>query len=70
MESELEAEGWPSLQVERFDGEPPVAYRHRSQEILEIVEGFRMGRYRGEIADRMERRLMRLQEQSLELLSA
>jgi hypothetical protein len=66
----MEAEGWPALQVERFDGEPPAAYRHRAREIVEIVEGFRMGRYRGEVAERMERRLIRLQEQSLELLSA
>lgn len=66
----MEAEGWPALQVERFDGEPPVAYRHRAQEIVEIVEGFRMGRYRGDVAERMERRLIRLQEHSLELLSA
>lgn len=66
----MEAEGWPTLQVERFDGEPPAAYRHRAQEIVEIVNGFRMGRYRGEAAERMERRLIRLQEQSLELLSA
>lgn len=66
----MEAEGWPALQVERFDGEPAVAYRHRAREILEIVDGFRMGRYRGETAERMERRLVRLQEQSLELLSA
>jgi hypothetical protein len=70
MESGMEAEGWPALQVERFEGEAPVAYRHRAQEILAIVEGFRMGRYRGEVADRMERRLLRLQEQSPELLSA
>jgi hypothetical protein len=70
MERGMEAEGWPSLQVERFDGEPAVAYRHRAQEILEIVEGFRMGRYRGDVAERMERRLIRLQERSLELLSA
>jgi hypothetical protein len=70
MESEMEAEGWPALRLERFEGEPPVAYRSRSAEILEIVEGFRMGRYRGDIAERMERRLIRLQEQSLELLSA
>ena len=66
----MEAEGWPSMQVERFEGEPPVAYRHRAREIAEIVEGFRMGRYRGDNAERMERRLIRLQEQSLELLSA
>ena len=66
----MEAEGWPALQVERFDGEPQVAHRQRAREITEIVEGFRMGRYRGEAAERMERRLIRLQEQSLELLSA
>ena len=66
----MEAEGWPALQVERFDGEPPAAYRHRAGEIAEILDGFRMGRFRGDVAERMERRLIRLQEQSLELLSA
>jgi len=66
----MEAEGWPALQVERLDGEPPIAYRHRAREIVEIADGFRMGRYRGELAERMERRLLRLQEHSVELLSA
>ena len=68
----MEAEGWPSMQWERFSGETQQAYHRRSTEIQQIIEGFRMGRYRGEIADQMERRLIRLQEQALEpvLLSA
>ena len=68
----MEAEGWPSLQWERFRGETLQAYHRRANEIQQIIEGFRMGRYRGETADQMERRLIRLQEQALEsvLLSA
>jgi hypothetical protein len=62
----MEAEGWPSLQCERFGGETLPAYHRRATEIQQIIEGFRMGRYRGEIADQMERRLIRLQEQPLE----
>ena len=66
----MEAEGWPSIEWDRFDGESPAAYRRRAAEIDAILEGFRMGRYRGELAEKMERRLIRLQEQSLELLTA
>ncbi len=68
----MEAEGWPSMQWERFSGETTQAYHRRATEIEQIIEGFRMGRYRGEIADQMERRLIRLQEQASEpvLLSA
>jgi hypothetical protein len=68
----MEAEGWPSMQWERFKGETPEAYNRRAGEIRQIVEGFRMGRYRGEIAEQMERRLIHLQEQAFEpeLLSA
>jgi hypothetical protein len=68
----MEAEGWPSMQWERFSGETLQAYHRRANEIRQIIEGFRMGRYRGETADQMEQRLIRLQEQALEpvLLSA
>lgn len=62
----MEAEGWPSLQWERFRGETLQAYHRRANEIQQILEGFRMGRYRGETAEQMERRLIRLQEQALE----
>ena len=68
----MEAEGWPAMRWERFDGENLRAYQRRVDEIDGIMKGFRMSRYRGEIADRMERRLVELQEQALEpiLLSA
>ena len=68
----MEAEGWPSMQWERFEGEALQAYKRRAGELRQIVEGFRMGRYRGDVADQMERRLIQLQEQpfELELLSA
>jgi len=66
----VEAEGWPSVACDRFAGESLDAYRARVREISEIIEGFRMSRYRGEFAEKMERRLILLQEQPLELLSA
>ena len=62
----MEAEGWPSMQCERLGGETLQAYQRRAKEIQQIVEGFRMGRYRGDSADQMELRLIRLQEQGLE----
>ena len=55
------------MQLERFEGETLPAYKRRAGELLQIIEGFRMGRYRGEVADQMERRLIRLQEQPFEL---
>ena len=64
---EMEAEGWPSMQLERFEGETLQAYKRRADELLQIIEGFRMSRYRGDVADQMERRLIRLQEQPFEL---
>jgi hypothetical protein len=70
METKVEAEGWPVLQFDRFQGESPKDYRRRVSEIGQIQDGFRMGRYRGDIAEHMERRLIRLQEQPLEALSA
>lgn len=66
----MEAEGWPVSQHERFRGESPQTYRQRVSEIEQIQHAFRMGRYRGDIAEHMERRLIRLQEQPLEALSA
>ena len=68
----MQAEGWPSMQWERFSDETVQAYHLRTNEIQQIVDGFRMGRYRGEAAEQLERRLLRLQEQASEpeLLSA
>jgi hypothetical protein len=66
----MEAEGWPSLRYGRFEGESPMDYRRRVAEIEQIQNGFRMGRYRGDKAEQMERRLIRLREQPLEALSA
>ncbi len=64
---EMEDEGCPSMQLERFEGETLPAYKRRAAELLQIIEGFRMGRYRGDVDDQMERRLIRLQEQPFEL---
>lgn len=69
-ETKVEAEGWPVLRHERFKGERPDDYRRRVSEIEQIQDGFRMGRFRGDIAEHMERRLIRLLEQPLEALSA
>jgi hypothetical protein len=70
MEAKVEAEGWQEQQHDRFKDESPDAYRRRVTEIGHIQDGFRMGRYRGDIAEHMERRLIRLQEKPLEALSA
>lgn len=70
METKVEAEGWPAPEYERFRGESSDGYRRRVVEISQLLEGFRMGRYRGDVAEHMERRLVRLQEQPFEALSA
>jgi hypothetical protein len=59
---------WPSIVCERFDGENGDTYRRRSAEVVEIIQGFRNLRFRGEIAEQMERRLIELQEPHLEHL--
>ncbi len=60
-------EAWPRIVCERFDGESAAAYRRRAAKVAEIVEGFRMGRFAGDVADEMERELMGLQTPELEL---
>lgn len=70
METKVEAEGWQAPQYDRFKGESPDAYRRRVSEIGDIQDGFRMGRYRGDIAEHMEGRLIRLQEHPLDALTA
>ncbi|HVY51906.1 MAG TPA: hypothetical protein VHA07_10160 [Devosia sp.] len=66
----MEAEGWPMPRYDQFKGESPESYRRRISEIGQIQDGFRMGRYRGDLAEHMERRLVRLLEQPLEVRSA
>ena len=66
----MEAEGWPVPEYDRFESESLKDYRRRVAEIEAIHDGFRMGRYRGDLAERMERRLVRLQEQPLEARAA
>jgi len=58
----------PDIVCERFDGETRDTYRRRSEEVVEIIQGFRNLRFRGEVAEQMERRLMVLQEPHLEHL--
>ena len=53
---------WPAIKVERFYDEPLVNYEARRREIVTIITGFRHGRYEGVVADRMENRLMALQD--------
>jgi hypothetical protein len=61
---------WPAITVERFEGESLEIYRRRSVEIVEIIKGFRSLKFRGDIADQKERRLLLLQEPSLEYEAA
>lgn len=66
----MQADGWPRIVPERFEGEDTQSYRSRAARIEEIMTGFRMGRYARDIADHKERELVRLQEYGLERLSA
>jgi hypothetical protein len=60
-------EGWPRISTERFDGESVETYRRRSARIVEIVTGFRMGRYADDVAEQRERELLDLQDPGLVL---
>lgn len=53
---------WPAIRVERFYDEPLAHYEARRREIISIITGFRNGRYDGVVADRMEQRLVALQD--------
>ena len=53
---------WPAIKVERFYDEPLKHYEARRAEITKIIKGFRNGRYEGALADRMEQRLIALQD--------
>jgi len=59
---------WPAIRVERFDGESLDHYKRRAAEVREIIQGFRKLRYTGATADRMEERLLMLQEPHIEEL--
>lgn len=66
----MQSDGWPKLQIGRFEKEGESDFRARSNEIAKIVEGFRMGRYQGDIAEFMERRLIQLEERGLDRLAS
>jgi hypothetical protein len=66
----VEAEGWPQIVPDRFDGEDLRSYRTRADRIREIMTGFRMNRYAGDFAEQKERELLNLQERGPERLSA
>ncbi len=53
---------WPAIRVERFYDEPLAHYEARRREIISIITGFRNGRYEGVVAERMEQRLVALQD--------
>ncbi len=60
-------DGWPPIVVDRFDGESPTAYRRRSARIIQIVNGFRMGRYDDrDLAELKEQELLKLQQQDID----
>ena len=66
----MEASGWPKIVPERFEDEDILSYRTRAARIEELMTGFRMGRFGRDVAEQMERELVRLQEYGLERLSA
>lgn len=66
----MESDGWPKLQIARFEKEGESEFRARSREISKIVEGFRMGRYQGDVAEFMERRLIQLEERGLDRIAS
>lgn len=51
---------WPPVKCDRFEGESDEAYNERIGKVSEIVTGFRMGRFKREIADEMDRLLVQL----------
>ena len=51
----------PDGEIVTYD-EPLAHYEARRREIVTIITGFRNSRYEGAVADRMENRLMALQD--------
>jgi hypothetical protein len=66
----MQADGWPRIVPQRFEGEDVQSYRTRTARIEELMTGFRMGRFGRDIGEHKERELVRLQEYGLERLSA
>jgi hypothetical protein len=66
----MQADGWPRIVPQRFEGEDVQSYRTRTARIEELMTGFRMGRFGRDVAEQKERELVRLQEYGLERLSA
>ena len=66
----MQSDGWPRLQISRFEKETDTEFRTRSREISNIIEGFRMGRYQGDLAEFMERRLIHLEERGLDRIAS
>lgn len=53
---------WPAVRVRPNAGETPEQFERRREEIVEIVNGFRMSRYGSGEAERLERRLAHLRQ--------
>jgi hypothetical protein len=51
---------WQPVRVRRLRREPAFKYERRRDEIVEIIDGFRSGRFRGWVADRVDERLQGL----------
>jgi hypothetical protein len=48
---------WHDIRVKRYDDEPEQEYQRRRDEVVFITDGFRHGRFTGEVAEQMDRRL-------------
>jgi hypothetical protein len=53
----MHSDRWPAIKVRRFDNEPNDEYAPRRDEIVAIIDGFRHGRFSGEMANRLDERL-------------
>ena len=58
----MTSDEWPAIRVSRFDGEPDEMYLPRRDRIVEIMTGFRKGRFRGRLAEELEVELIALQD--------
>lgn len=55
-------EHWPAIKVDRYHDESQDEFQARRNEIVAIIQAFRRGRYEGDEAERMEARLVGLQD--------
>jgi hypothetical protein len=51
---------WQPVRVRRLRREPAFKYERRRDEIVQIIDGFRSGQFRGWIAERLDERLQGL----------